>query len=149
MPAVVDEYYNNHMGGAWLIQSVYFLLLCENYIPKMYYPLFAWCINAFSVNSWRLYRRLLKSKQHPTNSLLEFQRAVALHLLSYGSLPKRTGPSLWFEECRYDSKEHSIRKGTHPNLRCKQRGGQTVYIICQKCNVPLHPKCDALYFGLP
>ena len=79
---------------------------------------------------------------------LPFIRVIAKSLLKQNTVPRPSngykGVAVLCEDIRYDGKHHYPKELASRYHRCKVCEGRT-NMACDKCEVPLHPKCFKNY----
>ena len=144
MPGPIATY-NQNMGGIDLFDQMVACYRIRIRSKKWWWPLFAWTLNAITVNAWRIFQ----NTRDPTMSLLTFTREVTCHVLgNMGVPPKQVGRRSLCgaagDHSRFDGRDHwpldSDKLGGVCAL-CKRR----TKIRCEKCDVALHVSCFKNY----
>ncbi|KAF0313958.1 PiggyBac transposable element-derived protein 3 [Amphibalanus amphitrite] len=134
--------YNTHMGGVDLFDQCVALYRSTIRSKKWWWPLFQWGVDAARTNTWLLSQRHAKGPQLP------FLRELTYVLIKKNTVPRPpasfSGRHQAPEDLRYDGLHHWPAELKTRFHRCKVCNSRT-NMSCEKCAVPLHPKCMKVY----
>lgn len=147
IPKVIAEY-NKSMGGVDLLDKQVSLYRVRIRGKKWWFPLFTQLLDIAVVNTWRIHQHV---NPNDKLSLLEARRKIVLAYVSKQSaVPRqRPGPQRRLlggrvsEDIRFDHGNHFVTP-IPTQRRCAFCGKKTKR-ICDRCNVPLHDLCFAIF----